>query len=101
LRQELAYNGMLVKELAHLSGVHKRTLDTYLREKASMPPADAAVAIARALGVSVEYLVTGEESMFPKDIRQISRNLLKLNGKDRKLMASIVRVLLDQREEQE
>jgi len=66
-----------------------------------MPPADAAVVIARAPGVSVEYLITGAEPMFPKDIRQISRDLLKLNGKDRKFMASIVKVLLEQREEPE
>jgi transcriptional regulator with XRE-family HTH domain len=56
LKQELSFSGMLVKDLAAVSGVHKRALDTYLlSENASMPPADAAVRIAQALGVSVEY----------------------------------------------
>jgi hypothetical protein len=36
-------------------------LDTYLWAQKSMPPADTAVKIASALGVSVEYLVTGKE----------------------------------------
>ncbi len=63
LKAELAYQDILVKELADLSGVNKRTLDNYLREKASTPPADVAVKIACALNVSVEYLVTGTESL--------------------------------------
>ncbi len=63
LKAELAYQDILVKELADLSGVNKRTLDNYLREKANTPPADVAVKIARALNVSVEYLVTGAESV--------------------------------------
>jgi transcriptional regulator with XRE-family HTH domain len=52
---------MLVKELAIRSGIKKRTLDNYLREEGSMPPADAAVRIADALDVSVEYLITGKD----------------------------------------
>jgi transcriptional regulator with XRE-family HTH domain len=99
LKQELSYNDMLVKELAESSGVHKRALDTYLREKSSMPPADAAVSMARVLGVSVEYLVTGEEPALPRDIREISRSLLKLGEKDRKVVAALVRSLVEQREE--
>ena len=63
LKAELAYQDILVKELAVLSGVNKRTLDNYLREKSNIPPADVAVKIARALNVSVEYLVTGVESV--------------------------------------
>jgi transcriptional regulator with XRE-family HTH domain len=95
LRQELNYNSMPVKELASVSGVHKRALDTYLREKASMPPADTAVRIAQALGVTVEYLVTGKEPDIPKDIRQISHNLLKLNKRDRRLIALLVKAMTE------
>jgi transcriptional regulator with XRE-family HTH domain len=99
LKQELSYNDMLVKEVAALSGVHKRALDTYLREKASMPPADVAVSLARTLGVTVEYLVTGAEAALPRDIRSISRNLLKLGEKDRRLAAILVKTLVEQRDE--
>jgi len=62
LKAELLYQGVLVKELSAKTGISKRTLDNYLREKGSMPPADYAVLIAKALNTSVEYLVTGETS---------------------------------------
>lgn len=62
LKAELTYQGILVKELSAKTGISKRTLDNYLREKGSMPPADFAVLIAKALNTSVEYLVTGETS---------------------------------------
>lgn len=53
---------MLVKELADRSGVPKGTIDHYLAEKCTAPIAENAVKIARALGVTVEYLVTGENA---------------------------------------
>ena len=60
LKSELDYKGIMVKELASLSGISRRTLDNYLRENESQPTVENAVKIARALGVTVEYLVTGE-----------------------------------------
>jgi transcriptional regulator with XRE-family HTH domain len=98
LKQELSYNGMLIKELAAASAVHKRALDTYLRANASMPPADAAVRIARTLGVTVEYLVTGEKQATPKDIRSISLDLYKLNKRDRKVVAILIKAMIEQEE---
>lgn len=62
LKIELNYKGMTVKELAFASGVNKRTIDQYLSAAAKMPSAENAVKIATALGVSVEYLVTGKNS---------------------------------------
>jgi transcriptional regulator with XRE-family HTH domain len=98
LKQELKYNGMRVKELAVLSGVQKRALDTYLLvENASMPPADIAVKIANALGISVEYLVTGNEKKLPEDVRQLIRNMLRLDIKDRKIVTALVNALLERR----
>jgi len=91
LKQELAYNGILKKELSALSGVHKRAIDTYVRTRASMPPADAAVKIAKALGVTVEYLVTGEDSSIPKEVSRLTRSILNLNKRDRKLVTSLVK----------
>jgi transcriptional regulator with XRE-family HTH domain len=60
-RTELAYSGMLVKELAALSGVNKYSIDNYLNARGQVPSVEAAVKIARALGVTVEYLVNGGE----------------------------------------
>jgi len=91
LKQELAYNAMLKKELSAASGVHKRAIDTYVRTRASMPPADVAVKIAKALGVTVEYLVTGEDPSMSKEINKITRSILNLNKRDRKLITLLVK----------
>ena len=97
LKQELSLNGMLVKELAALAGIQKRALDTYLlSENASMPPADAAIRIARVLGVSVEYLITGEElSAIPHNAQRVIRRFLQLNEKDRKIVSVLIDALLE------
>jgi transcriptional regulator with XRE-family HTH domain len=93
LKQELIYKGMLKKELAAKAGVHKRAIDTYVRTRASIPPADTAVKIAKALGVTVEYLVTGEDSSTSKEASGITRSILNLNRRDQKLIALMVKAM--------
>jgi len=93
LKQELIYKGMLKKELAALSGVHKRAIDTYVRTKASMPPADIAVKIAKALGVTVEYLVTGKDSSTSKEVSGVTHTILNLDKRDRKLITSLLKTM--------
>ncbi|MDR2069356.1 MAG: helix-turn-helix transcriptional regulator [Spirochaetaceae bacterium] len=61
LRYELSYQGLFVKELAAKTGININTLNHYLSGRKSMPPADAAVKIAAALNITVEYLVTGSD----------------------------------------
>jgi len=60
MKEELEYRGMLVKELAHSTGIPKYTLDKYLLTNGTTPSADNAVAIAQTLGTTVEYMVTGK-----------------------------------------
>ena len=93
MKQELSYNGMPKKELAALTGVNKRAIDTYVRTKASMPPADTAVKIAKALGVTVEYLVTGEDSSLPKEVSSVTRSFLNLNKRDRRLITLMIKAM--------
>jgi transcriptional regulator with XRE-family HTH domain len=103
LKAELAYKDILIKELASLSGVNRRTIDNYMREDGSMPSADAAVRIAGALGVTVEYLITGKglreqqqgrnpSSLFP-DPRVILKLLEALNKRDRKIVLNLIKSL--------
>jgi transcriptional regulator with XRE-family HTH domain len=100
LKQELQFNSMLVKELAAKSRVNKRALDTYLlSENASIPPADTAVRIAKALGVSVEYLITGEDTRLPHDIHCFVPNFSKLNKKNRLVVAILINALLESQED--
>jgi transcriptional regulator with XRE-family HTH domain len=68
LRSEIEYACLNQKEFAAKAGIKKRALDGYLGVQQSMPPADVAVKLAAALGLSVEYLVTGRESKISVDI---------------------------------
>lgn len=99
LKSELAYKNILVKELALISGVNRRSIDNYLRENGSMPSADVAVRIAQALGVTVEYLINGKEShgrnpssLF-SDSRIILKNLESLNRRDQKIVYNLIKSL--------
>jgi transcriptional regulator with XRE-family HTH domain len=99
LKAELAYKDMLVKELAALSGVNKRTIDNYLREDGSLPSAEAAVSIAGVLGITVEKLVRGEaefpekSSVMAPDIRSIVKFLEGLGERDRTIVFNLVKSL--------
>jgi transcriptional regulator with XRE-family HTH domain len=101
LKAELAFKNILIKELASISGVNRRSIDNYLREDGSMPSADVAVRIANALGVTVEYLITGNEQKerrpfmpFP-DSRVVLKNLEALNKRDRKIVINLIKSLKD------
>ena len=61
LRETIDFCGIEQKELAHKSDISLRSIENYLSDNASIPSADKAVQIAKVLGVSVEYLVTGTE----------------------------------------
>jgi transcriptional regulator with XRE-family HTH domain len=61
LRDELDYHGLTVKELAAKSSIALGAINSYLGKQASMPPADVAVKLAAALGVTVEYLINGQD----------------------------------------
>ena len=100
LKAELSYSGMLVKELAAQSGLKKHTIDNYLSVRGRMPSADAAVRIARVLGVTVEYLITGYEtaetkdsSRFSPEIRHIARTVEKLKPDNQKIVQLLVETL--------
>jgi len=98
LKGELEYRGMPVKELAYKTGIPKQTIDKYLLSNSSMPPADKAVAIARVLGVSVEYLVTGKNIIDKKsrdrilspEMRSIADCVEPLTKEKRKIIETTV-----------
>ena len=68
LREEITYKGLLVKEVAELAGIPKRTIESYIGAEAKIPNAEIAVKIAKALDVTVEYLVTGGD-VVQKEVR--------------------------------
>lgn len=96
LKAELSGQDILVKELAARTGISKRTLDNYLRDKSSSPTAENAVRIAQALGVTVEYLITGtpqEAGSMEQpsgDLRILIRKLKNLSAPERQLVLSLI-----------
>jgi transcriptional regulator with XRE-family HTH domain len=103
LRAELDYLDMTVKELSTKTGIAKGTLDCYLGARASIPPADIAVKIANALGVTVEYLITGQENkkqdyLLDHNIRSIIQILIELNEKDIETILGLSKILKNQSE---
>ncbi|GHU50728.1 hypothetical protein FACS1894200_10360 [Spirochaetia bacterium] len=102
IRELLDYNDMEQKELAAKADIPLRSLENYLRQDASMPVADRAVRIAKALGVTVEYLVNGADSCHDKAslsispaLRQLGQVLEKLSEEDRKLVYETARHLAE------
>lgn len=55
-------NGWTVAELAVESGIPKRTLDKYLARNGSLPGFAAIRALSRALNVSCDWLVFGDDA---------------------------------------
>ena len=100
LKSELAFSGMLVKELAYRSGVNKYSLDNYLNSRGQIPSIEVGYKIAHALGVSVEYLITGMESKsdrkavkYNSDIRIIAQLAEQLDEKNRKFVIDFIKWL--------
>jgi len=107
LRDELDYQGLTVKELAAKSSVAKGAIDSYLGKQASMPPADVAVRIAATLGVTVEYLVNGQDGsretpvpFFSSPKKRLMLHIFdELVSEDQKLVLDFVKLLKKNREE--
>jgi transcriptional regulator with XRE-family HTH domain len=101
LRSEIDYLGLNQKEFAAKIGIKRRTLDTYLGIQQSMPPADTAVKMAAALGVSVEYLITGKEYQQYTDIskylqyKDLLDDLSELPEETVSILKSVIKVFAE------
>lgn len=92
LKSELEYQGLTTKELSKKSGVNKRTLDHYLMNNPQEPSVTNAFNIAKALNVTVEYLLTGKNTATDNtELIEIMKQVNKLS--DKKLTA--IKMVLD------
>ena len=105
LRSELDFQGLTVKELSARTGIIKGSLDNYLGVRASIPPADIAGRIAKALNVSVEYLVTGKDEKISQVISEklescssILADYEKLSAKSKKSLSIMIHALAQEEE---
>lgn len=62
LRQVIDAKGMTIKELSELSAIPYRSLQNYLRGERE-PNADALITLKTHLGISIDWLLTGNGSM--------------------------------------
>jgi transcriptional regulator with XRE-family HTH domain len=101
LRDTLDFVCMEQKELAEKTGLSLKTIENYVKKNSSTPSADKAVLIAQALGVTVEYLVTGKNQEKDNFIFIQSRKketidiILKLNVYNCEIITSLAKILLN------
>ena len=98
LRDEIKFRNITLKELTALSGVPIASINTYVGKQGSMPPVDTADKLARALGVTVEYLLYGKaESKGIVKATPDKATLLKLfdalTSEDKKIAYEMLMVL--------
>lgn len=99
LKEEISYQGLMVKELAARAGLQPSSVSNYLRENSSIPSADIAVRLASALNVSVEYLVTGKESdSIAPDVRLMAEKISRMSARDRRYVEALVNAIENEKE---
>lgn len=102
LKDELTYRDIQTKELAALTGISLHTLNHYLVQNGTSPSAENAMKIAAALGVSVEYLLSGNEAAvqpcaqpYPAEVRLLADKIARMTDRDRGLVAALVHAIED------
>ena len=90
---EMECKGMIIKELSQKTGISENTLKSYLKSNPVEPKATNSVKIARALGVSVEYLVTGgteKTPQIPAETRFVAETFNTLSENDKKSVIALL-----------
>ena len=72
LKEAMFCKNLTTIQLAALTDINSGTISNYLKTKGSMPPADKALKLAKALDVSVDFLVNGFDSKMESSIQQKS-----------------------------
>ena len=78
LKDELSYQSLTQKELAEKTGISVNTIRGWF-SKDLVPDVFNAVKVAQALGITVEYLVTGvNENQAEKELTELKAKLADL-----------------------
>lgn len=92
LRDELNYKDLRIKELSEKTKISIGTLNHYLAEKSTDPTAENAVKIARALGVTVEYLVTGKNPSTQNSKPQLTDEEIRIYKQNASLIKKLAQL---------
>jgi transcriptional regulator with XRE-family HTH domain len=98
LKEQIKNKNLLIKELSSMTGISKRTLDTYLDKREVIPNAVTAYQLAQALDTTVEFLVTGKKessSLGEGRLRNITEDLLTLSDETQEFIRIIVHALAE------
>jgi transcriptional regulator with XRE-family HTH domain len=96
LKQTIAASGMTAAQLAEKAGINKRTLNGWLYVKSPNPAVEDFRKTAAALGVSMEYLVTGKDGAALTDEETLLLALFRrLPRQRRALLARIAGVMAE------
>ena len=97
LREEIEFKGLLGKEIAAKVGISYSTFLSYIDSRSVLPNVETAVKIAKVLGVSVEYLVTGEDSLHTeknKHLRDLIKDLSNIDEKTLLVLKTMIHALV-------
>lgn len=100
LREEIEYRGLLVKEVSAAIGISNSTFLSYVDARGVLPNVETAVKIANYLGVTVEYLVNGDEtpaehtkSPLLAEKMRLAESYERLSAHDKSLLIKIADVM--------
>lgn len=100
LREEIEYRGLLVKEVSAAIGISNSTFLSYIDARGVLPNVETAVKIANYLGVTVEYLVNGDEtpaehtkSPLLAEKMRLAESYERLSAHDKSLLIKIADVM--------
>jgi transcriptional regulator with XRE-family HTH domain len=68
LKEAMYCKNLTTIQLAALTNINSGTISNYLKTKGSMPPADKALKLAKALDVSVDFLINGYDTKIESSI---------------------------------
>ena len=99
VEEELSFQGKTKKELAALTNIKEQTLHKAF-ERRSSPTAEAAFKISKALNVSMEFLITGnekqitsEDNRITPEIKQMITKMNRFTQKQKQVIFDLVNVL--------
>lgn len=96
LRDEMEFQDIKPKELSEKTGISVNTIRNYINGHNALPSVDVAVKIAKALGVSVEYLVLGKEEAaqkIPPEIHHLEKTLLHFSKEDLNAVLAVTKAI--------
>ena len=103
LKEAMYCKNLTTVQLAALSGINAGTISNYLKTKGSMPPVDKALKLAKALDVTVDFLVNGfeakqesaiqQKSPFPIEVFKIAQKMADLEKDELSIVSTMINLL--------